>query len=439
MKKVLQVLAVLIIISCTVSAQWVTDSVTMGPGYSNNIFYGMGSGVQKTSSATDWHLAFSMNALDSASVFVNQRGNSTVFDTRVYDVARPISDWANVSYSDTLTGTLLYNGSDSWHQGALNGTPAPSVFDFGWGTYSPVTHLFTGTRLFIIETGGDFYKLAIDSMNPFDYNWFFRLESLAPSMPPTASFTVSKSNGFNDRLFAYFNIDSGVAHDREPDVNTWDLEFIGYPTYIAAGPQSAWRAVTGVLTNRGTSVAKADMIDVDDAMTAYQGWAAPWITDWENNSYTTIGYDWKTFNLGTFSYLVPDSISYFVCGKNDTVYQLQFLEFGGTQNGNIKFRHRNLGVCTPVAVNDISVFGEAVLYPNPSNNQTRLMFNASGNTNATLSIVGMNGQVIFKSVKNVTSGLNVFDINTSNISVGNYVINLQSDRGIMHKKMTVSR
>lgn len=438
MKKILQFIAICLLSTNLVQAQWVTDSVSMGPGYSNNIFYALGNGAQKTSPASNWHLAFSMNALDSASVFANQQGNSTQFFTRVYDINRPISDWANVSYADTLTGDLLFNGADSWYQGALNAIPDPSGFDFGWGTYAPGSHLFTGTRLFIIETGGNFYKLAIDSMDPFVYDWNFRIEPMSPAIPPFPSYTISRSNGYNDRLFAYFNIDSGAAYDREPDVNTWDFQFIGYPTYIPAGPQSAWRAVTGVLTNRGIPAAKANQIDVDDAMSDYQSWSAPWLANWEQNPYTTIGYDWKTFDLGTFSYIVPDSISYFVDAKNDSVYQLQFLEFGGSQNGDVKFRYRNLGP-SPVAVQDFEIFGEAKLYPNPASAQTRLMFNASENTTANVIITSMNGQQVTKQVKKINSGLNVFDINTNNLPAGNYIITVQSDRGAMHRKMTVSR
>ena len=62
-----------------------------------------------------------------------------------------------------------------------------------------------------------------------------------------------------------------------------------------------------------------------------------WLANWDKNPYSTIGYDWKSFNLGTFQYDILDSLSYFVAAKNDTAYQLQFLEFPGGSTGNIKF------------------------------------------------------------------------------------------------------
>ncbi len=446
MKKVLQVLTILVLSYTSVSAQWVTDSVSMGPGYSNNIFYGMGTGVQKTSPASNWHIAFSMNGKDSASVFANQQGNSTQFFTRVYNINRPITAWDSVTQADTLGSALLYNGDKSWYQGAFNDVPSSSVVDFGWGTYDQfLTHKFLGTRLFIIETGGKFYKFAIDSMNPFTYDWAFRIESLSPSIPTQTAFTLSKANGYNDRIFAYFNIDSGAAYDREPAISTWDFQIVGYPTYIPAGPQSAWRAVQGVLTNRGTAVAKANMIDVDVAQTDYKNIFSPifapapaWINNWENNPYTTIGYDWKTFDLGSFMYLIPDSVSYFISAKNDSVYQLQFLGFGGSMNGNIKFRYRNMG-SSPVAVKDYETLGALEIFPNPATTQVNILLNAKENTEARLTVTALNGQVVINQVQKITTGLNALQLNTANLPTGNYVVSLQDETGAVHKKMTVIR
>ena len=329
MKRVLQITAVMILMTGTLSAQWMTDSVSMGPGYSNNIFYAFGSnnGVKKTVSSSDWHIAFSMNALDSASVMANQK-NSLANFVKVYNIHRPISDWTTAGLGDTLTGDLLYNGLEGWYQGAFNQIPNTSAFNYGWGTYNINTHKIQGDSMFIVQTGNAFYKMAIDSLNPITYDWYIRLERI-DLVGMTQTYTISKSSGYTDRLFAYFNLDSAQAYDREPDVNTWDMEFITYPTYISAGPNSSWRGVTGLLHNRGRAVAEARNIEVDAAQTEYMSivptTSGPaWINGWETSAYTTIGYDWKTFNMGTFQYDIPDSLTYFVAALNDTVYQLQF-------------------------------------------------------------------------------------------------------------------
>lgn len=443
MKKGLQILIALLVITSTASAQWVIDSVSMGAGYSNNIFYSLGSagGIQKTEPSSNWHLAFSMNALDSASVMANQQGSLADY-VKVYNIHRPVSDWANVALSDTATADTLYNGSAGWYQGAFNQINNASAFNYGWGTYNIVTHKIAGDSLFIVKTGNDFYKLSIDSLNPITYDWYIRLQKMDLIALPQA-YTISRSSGYTNRLFAYFNLDSAQAYDREPDVNSWDFEFIQYPTYIQAGPNTSWRGVTGALHNRGRAVAEARNIEVDAAQADYMammpGVSGPaWINGWESTPYTEIGYDWKVFNMGTFQYDIPDSLSYFVSSVDDTVYQLQFLEFPGGASGNIKFRYRAMG-SSPVAVTDYDVFAKASIYPNPASNQVNFLFNASKATEATLQITSMNGQTVYQAAKKVDAGLNAWQINTSNLTAGHYIVTLSNRDGMTYQKMTISQ
>ena len=95
------------------------------------------------------------------------------------------------------------------------------------------------------------------------YDWNIRVEKF-DLIGMTHTYTVSKSSGYSNRMFAYFNLNSAQAYDREPHVNSWDMQFITYPTYVFAGPNSSYRGVTGALTNRGIAVAQADMLDVDE-------------------------------------------------------------------------------------------------------------------------------------------------------------------------------
>jgi len=438
MKKGLQILAILILASASVSAQWVTDSISMGPNYASNIFYafGSGNGVQQTSSSTNWHIGFSMNALDSASVFANQKNSQADF-VKVYNIHKSITDWSSITLGDTAAANLLYNGDDGWYQGAFNQIPNPSAFNYGWGTYNINSHKLQGDSAYIVKAGANFYKLAIDSLNPITYDWYIRIEKF-DLIGMTQNFTISKSSGYTDRMFAYFNLDSLQAYDREPNINSWDMQFITYPTFVPAGPNSSYRGVTGALTNRGTAVAEAQMLDVDDALANYQSSPAPnWLNGWESNPYSTIGYDWKSFNLGTFQYDILDSLSYFVAAKNDTAYQLQFLSFPGGSTGNIKFRYR--AVAYPVAVKDIEVFAKPSLHPNPATNQVNILFNASKNTEAELRIFDMTGRVVYETKKQVQSGLNAWTLNTSTFASGQYLINLGNEEGVVQQKMIISK
>lgn len=439
MIKSLRILAILILVSASASAQWVTDSISMGPNYTSNIFYafGSGNGVQQTSSSSNWHIGFSMNALDSASVFANQKGSLADF-VKVYNIHKPIADWSTVVLADTGTN-LLYNGNDGWYQGAFNQIPNPSAFNYGWGSYNIASHRIKGDSVYIVRAGSNFYKLAIDTLNPLTYDWYIRVQKL-DMMSATQSFTVSKSSGYTNRLFAYFNLDSLQAYDREPHVDSWDMQFITYPTYIQAGPNSSYRGVTGALTNRGVAVAKAQMLDVDDAESAYQTSVPAWLNGWHHNPYTTIGYDWKSFNMGTFQYDILDSVSYFVCAQNDSAYQLQFLEFPGGTTGNIKFRYRNVGVCiNPVGVNDIKVFNSLKLFPNPTSDKVNLLFNTSKNTEGSIQIYDMTGRMVYKLNKQVKVGLNAWTLNTSTFAPGQYIIMLGDKVHMVQQKLIINK
>lgn len=438
MKKRIQFFAILLFLASTASAQWVEDSVSMGAGYMNNVFYSLGAngGIQKTEPSGNWHIALSMNALDSASVMANQLGGAGDF-VKVYNIHQPISAWNTVTVADTAMADTLYNGTQGWYQGAFNQIDNPSAFNYGWGTYNIATHKIKGDSMFIIKTGGAFYKLAIDSLNPVTYDWYIRVQKM-DLIGMTQAYTISKSSGYNDRLFAYFNLDNGQVTDREPDVRTWDFEFIQYPEFILAGPSTSWRGVSGVLHNRGRLVAEARAIDIDDALSDYSLPPAPsWQAGWDTSAYTTIGYDWKVFDLGTFQYIITDSLSYFVKSVNDSVYQLQFTGFGGGQNGQFNFRYRP--VPFPVAVSDVDLFAQPSIFPNPAQDQVNVLFEAAKSTEAVLRITALNGQQVYSATRKIDAGLNAWQLKTSSLTPGHYIVTIGNSEGNTSQKMIISR
>jgi hypothetical protein len=423
MKKIVQLLTVLLVTSFTMNAQWMNDSISMGPNYANNIYYTFGgSGIQKTEPSNNWHLAFTMSALaDSAAVFANhQSGNEFV---KVFNIHQPISAWSSVTLSDTMSGDRMLAPYKGWYDGTFNQISHPSAFNYGWGTYKFSSHDIIGDSMFIVRVGTDYYKFAIDSLQKFG--------------DAVQSYSVSKGNGFNDRLFAYFDITSGQSLDREPNVNDWDVEFITYPSYIPAGPGVGWYAVTGVLNNRGLGVAEARQFDLDDAKNDFDGGSASWANDWKKNNITTIGYDWKRFNSTSMTFAIADSLSYFIESKSGKVYQVQFTDFGGFMTGKANFRYRE--VSTPLSVAKTDFIGEPSLYPNPAQNSTTVLFKSVKASELRLTITGLTGQVLHQSLRKATSGLNAWELDTSSLPSGNYVISLSNSEGATHQKMTITK
>lgn len=418
----------------SLSAQtWVYDTLYMGSGLVDNEYYRMdNNGPVKTSSSTDWHIGFSLSILDSASVIANHNvGNAFV---QVINPHKALSDWSMVTLADTGANDMMYNGDQFWSQGAFNQSPSANPFNYGWGTYNLSNHIIYGDSMFIVKANGNFYKFAIDSLDAITFDWYYRVEKLG-GMNTTQYRTVSKS-AFANRLFAYVHLDSIAAIDREPAISDWDVLFTTYSSFVPQGPPPApmaWYGVTGALSNRGINVAKVQAVHVDSTFANYQSYLGQWAT----STISTIGYDWKFFD--GMGYVIADSLSYIVKSKNDSIYQLQFLNYGGSATGEIAFRKRTIGYIA-VGTQDLTkTLQRVTLYPNPANQEATLLFESKHAKSAYLSLYDMQGRKVIQLQHNANVGLNAWKINTSLLSNGTYHVLLQMDDDILKEKMTIIR
>lgn len=440
MKQILSILFLLTLASFGASGQaWTNDTITMNPGLSQNVYYQMSSnGSVKNEPSTNWHLALSLSISDSASIFANH-GAGNEF-TKVYNIHKAAADWNNIVLGDTANADALYNGSESWHQGAFNDNPNPSGFHFGWGVYNPADNVIRGDSVFIVRTGTAHYKFMVDSLvSQAPYTWHLRVQKF-DLIGMTQTYTVVGAPTYSDRLFAYFNLDSGQDLDREPAIDDWDLVFTTYPEEVFGGPppqQLALYAVTGALSNKGILVSEVQNMDVDDAFNdGYnQFWNAP-----PAKAINTIGWDWKNPPMGPppAAYTMVDSLSYFIKNKANDIYQLQFLGYGGSTTGEIIFRKRLLG--SVVAVNDVNnQIEDYKLFPNPANASANLVFTANEAAMANVTIYDFNGRAVKSMNKQASNGLNAWNINTSELANGTYIIHLSVGDGFVKEKMTILR
>jgi hypothetical protein len=178
-----------------------------------------------------------------------------------------------------------YDSDEKWSVGAFNANPA-SAFDLGWGTYSMITHTVTGDRLFVIKLADASYrKIWIKSLASGTFT--FRYATLDNSTDETH--TVVKSQ-YATKNFVYFSLENGSVLDREPLSAEWDLQFAKYIGKLTG--TETYYAVTGVLSNAGTLVAKAENVDVETAQ--------PENFEYDTFNISVIGYNWKSFNNQTF-------------------------------------------------------------------------------------------------------------------------------------------
>jgi hypothetical protein len=431
MKRKILSLMTLVGLSVGMNAQnaWVNDSVSMAAGSGNDVYYSMPGGTVKSENNTNWHLAFSMNAGDSSSIWANHNtGNAYV---KVYNIHKDGSQWANVLLDDTLTGTPCFNWDQKYSQGALNDIPSADPFNFGWGTYSQVTHSVYGDSIFIVKANNVFYKVLIDSLKSTTMTYTVRVGDIVANT--TNSYTIAKGAKYANAIFAHFNLATGMDTLREPDNATWDIVFNKYNSLVLLGPPPAIPySVVGAFGNRGIQFGKAVMVHVDSACNNYGTYTNPWL-----NSISTIGYDWKSFTPPGGPWVIPDSLSYFIKSKDNNIYQLQFTGYSGSGSGNIYFRKR---IITPTKVGDVySAISQYSVFPNPAQSTLNVMIDATESNDAAINVMDLTGKIVLSSQVKIQNGINAFTVPVQGLSNGHYMLYVNGKNMQIKEKIVVSK
>ncbi len=121
----------------------------------------------------------------------------------------------------------------------------------------------------------------------------------------------------------------------EPPKSTWDLEFTSY-THIFYSPTQPY-LVTGCLLNRYNTQAVKDSVKVFSEIT-FSDVSGYTLSD----NINTIGYEWKTFNSGTYT-TNPD-LNYIIRSQEGFYYKLHFIDFYNQNGlkGNPKWEYQQL-------------------------------------------------------------------------------------------------
>jgi len=430
--------ATLLAVSSASFAQtWSSDSVAMGAGYANDVFYELRSGSTKLNAGNDWHLAFQMSAFGEPNFNASIRANHVKKGMEVYVLSNSATSttFSNLSASDTIGKTdaalRLYNNDTSWGTGAFfQNRNLADPFSYGWGEYSGPSgdHSVNGTTIFLVKTSGAAFKLWIQKYvsTPADsIRFIFRVAKLDGTADNSVSLYRKSSNAvFTDRLFAYYNMDSNFILNREPSRPTWDMVFTQFLQPVMGPGGMQLYPVTGVLTNQSVEVAEINHVDINDAAhtTAYKTYGRTTHID-------QIGSDWKTYvNPGPSGYYqIADSTSFFVKTKSDNAYyQMVFTRFDGGSpagQGKIVFSKRYLG--TALAVNNVAAASLHAWYvsPNPATDNASVMVDAKVATpSARLLVTDMSGRTVLNMPIAIKQGMNAFGINTSALPAGMYAV-----------------
>lgn len=406
MKKQILLVAGLVAFSTAKAQTFVSDSVSMNTGYPNESYYSLENGEVLNVSNQTWDLAFDLGQF-GAGVRVNQHAGVEVY------VHGTNTDWSTLDTTG-MAWNKLNNSDKYWGTGALNTAAGSSQIDLGWGEYNMTTHHINASRSFVLKfADGSYKKLLIESLVSGTYT--FKTANLDGSSE--ISNTLTKTD-YTNKNFAYYSIASNTILDREPTNNTWDFVFTKYATELFPG---TFYTVTGALTNKGVYVRQADNTAPMDAV--YDDFTTDSVIN-------VIGYDWKAFGGG--GYTIKDSLSYFVEDKGGNLWQLKFERFDGSSTGKIVFGKRKISGASLVEQSDISSLGIA---PNPASNNATIAFNSLVNETA-ISIVGMNGKVVYQNTLNGT-GMKTLNVDVTSFRQGMYIVQLTTKNGVSTAKLIV--
>lgn len=401
-------------LTSSIYAQEVDDVVFVEPGYTHQSYYSMSDGEVSNVINTDWDIAFEADAFGVGIRIAGHNG------TQLYMYPDgSTSDWDDVDTTDMeSTWQRLYDADSYWYEGAFNRNLDPSNdFDYGWGIYNPITHQVIGDSLYVIKlSDGSARKLWIESMISNVYSFKFA----DVDGENEVSVTIDKGD-YSTKNFVYYSFQTEEIIDREPDIDTYDLVFTKYE---GLHPIGSYYALTGALHNKGVSAAQADGVDPADAI---------WSQYPMRDTISTIGWDWKEFNMGTFAYDIVPERCYFVSDLDSNIWKLTFTEFVGSSSGEIGFTKEQVGT---TGIDEQESINAYAIFPNPTeNNFVNVQFNSSSEEVA-LSIIDLTGKQVYNDIYFNQNNQNQ-QINLSGLNPGLYIISLESGNSRISKKLVI--
>jgi hypothetical protein len=392
----------------------VNDSVAMGAGYANEIYYSMANGEVASVPRNQWDIAFRTPKM-SSSIMINEGAGVMLYTYPNSDT----TGWAAIDTSGITGWTPMYNSFDDWENGAFsrNATGHP---DYGWGIYNTVTHNLVADSLYVIKLrDGSFRKLWIIRKYSSLDKYSFRFANLDGS---SESNILIDCNPYVSKNFIGYSIQTTQIVDFEPAANSWDLLFTKYESIQ---PDGTPYPVTGVITNDGLKTIEYRHVSPD-------------FVDWDitlaDSSRSSIGWDWKSFNMTTFTYEVEDSLVFFVQDIAGNMNKLVFTKFEGSSSGKIVFK--KAVVSTGISENKSNQ--EIVVYPNPVKDRLNINLGNVTKFPVKITLSSLTGQIVYSNMINENSG-NAINIPVENMPNGMYLLTSKSASGTSAKKVVINK
>ncbi|GAB4202204.1 MAG: hypothetical protein Fur0023_07810 [Bacteroidia bacterium] len=389
-----------------ISAQSIQDTVSIGAGYANEKWYSLQNDEQGFSPKNNWDIAFETSGMGSG-IHIN-----SVIGTKLWCYPNgDTSAWNSIDTTGISSWQPRYNSDTSWSVGAFNVPLSSNPYDLGWGIYNNITHEVLGDSIYIIKLSNNAYKkIWIKKLAGGTY--YFQYADLNGSNLVSTSITKS---AYNTKTLVYYSLQSNNILDREPVSNNWDLVFKQYTAFIPS-PYT----VAGVLQNKGVTAVKVHPVNVST------------YNQWYNHNFKTainiIGYDWKAYSG---SWVIEDSLVYFVKSKQGDIWKVVFTGFGGSANGNYILTKEKVSA---VGINSSSHQEKFIVYPNPATDYLHILSDMSFNTDVNIEIMDISGKIVDQKNIQIQENLSESIIDISTLNDGVYLLIIKTNQGVFNQK-----
>ncbi len=394
------------------NAQVVSDSVTLGSGYANQVFYQLSTGTKTSASNQDWDLQF-FSSLFSASIRVNSGAGVELY----YGNSTDTTNFATATI-DTSSLTIMRDGYATWENDAFT-TQQTGHPNYGWGSYQGLGNI-VGFKVYIIKLSSGVLKKIW--MNEFRTSGMLTFSVANLDGSGLVTKTLNRSTYSTKRHF-YYDVENDAVLDSEPAKTSWELVFRTYSDM--AGPQ--FYNVTGALSNYDLGISEARGIDVATAKTNFSTYTL-------DSAINVIGYDWKSFNNMTFQWNIEDSLSYIMKDYNGDVYQLIFTGTSGSSTGKMYFTKEAIAYAS---VNENSPVANLGVFPNPTTGVLNINFELiNANQETSIVLMDVNGRIV-RTISNGNSfqGFNQISEDISDLNQGVYFLIIQSGESLITKRI----
>ena len=410
MKKILLTAFAIATTLCTIAQQ--TIDVSMGAGYTSEVYYKLDTQTAITFQADSWDVAFLRNDDFNLSARVNDG-----IGIKVFEVANTPEQYGSVDVSNQNDWVELVNGNTNWEDGAFMQGSAT----FGFGEYNPATNHVEGTIVFVLQYDDGTYRKMIIEDYFGAYTFKYATWDGSTWSSDTTATVANTSNP--DNRYNYYSLQNNQEVIAEPSEDNWDFVFRKYTSFI--NPPGQNYVVSGALHNPNVAVAQnQETSDADPNGLDYL------------EEINTIGYDWKSFT-GTWN--IDSDQKYYVKYENNTVYRMYFTDFGGSASGDLSFVLQD--VTDLLGFESISENLSFGMYPNPSLDGTVNIVYENKNTAAatnTIRVYAVNGEQVYETTTLNNNGFFTQQLDLSFLDSGMYVLQFESGDTTISKKLILN-